>query len=164
MTASSFNSVFGLFENNASTSEIHVYTDGACSGNPGPGGWGAVCLYQEKEHSLFGAEADTTNNRMEMLAAIEALKFIPTELTVQLYTDSQYLKNGMTVWLEGWKKRNWINSKKEPVKNKDLWEELDTLAQNRRIIWNWVKGHDGNTYNEKADMLARRGVIASQMK
>lgn len=162
MTTSSFKSVFGSLNNN--TSEIHVYTDGACSGNPGPGGWGVVCLYEEKEHLLFGFDAATTNNRMEMLAAIEALKFIPEEMIVQLHTDSQYLKNGMTVWLEGWKKKNWINSKKEPVKNKDLWEELDALAQNRKIVWNWVRGHDGNIYNEKADMLARRGVIAGQMK
>ncbi len=164
MTTSPFHTVYDSFNKNTNTAEIHVYTDGACSGNPGPGGWGTVFLFQEKEHMIFGSASDTTNNRMEMLAAIEALKFIPIEVTIQLYTDSQYLKNGMTVWLEGWKKRNWVNSKKEPVKNKDLWEELDNLAQNRKIIWNWVRGHDGNLYNEKADMLARRGVIASQMK
>jgi len=138
---------------------IEIYTDGACSGNPGPGGWGALILDGGDEREICGGEAQTTNNRMEMLAAIEALRAVPDNKPVRLYTDSQYLKNGITQWIAGWKRNGWRTSAKKPVKNKDLWEALDTLVAGRTIDWRWVKGHAGDAGNERADELARQGAV-----
>ena len=137
--------------------QVQIYTDGACSGNPGPGGYGWIMVADDKVlHQGSGGEKDTTNNRMEMMAVIEALKLwlkTPHELTV--VTDSKYVLQGMTEWIEGWKKRNWIGSNKKPVKNQDLWKELDALcAQRPGLKWKWVKGHSGNTWNEAVDQLA----------
>ncbi len=137
-----------------------IYTDGACSGNPGPGGWGALLLYGGREKELFGGEADTTNNRMEMMAAIRALSSLKPgyDKPVIMWTDSKYLKDGITTWIHGWKKRGWKNAKKEPVKNKDLWQSLDKQVQGKNIEWKWVKGDAGVEGNERADELARRGI------
>lgn len=137
---------------------IKIYTDGACKGNPGPGGWGVVLLYKEHEKCLHGGETHTTNNRMELTAAIQALQALTRPCQVQLYTDSQYLKKGITEWIHGWKRKKWKNSKKEPVKNADLWQTLDTLIQNHEIEWHWVKAHNGDFHNEKADELANLGI------
>lgn len=137
---------------------IEIYTDGACKGNPGPGGWGALLRYNGKEKTLKGAEALTTNNRMELTAAIMALAALKRPCQVALYTDSQYLRQGMTEWLEQWKKKGWRNSKKEPVKNVDLWKQLDELAQTHQIDWHWVKGHSGHPENELADELANQAI------
>ena len=152
------------FFQSLTTKNIDIYVDGACSGNPGPGGWGAVFTIDKNEATLAGGDADTTNNRMELQAAIEALKALPADISATMYTDSQYVKNGITSWIVGWKKRNWMNSKNEPVKNKDLWEELDSLTQKKNVSWEWVKGHDGHPLNEKADALARRAIIAMRMR
>ncbi|MDP3372373.1 MAG: ribonuclease HI [Candidatus Paracaedibacteraceae bacterium] len=152
------------FFNSLSTKTIDIYVDGACSGNPGPGGWGAVFSHPEKEITLAGSNPATTNNRMELQAAINAIKAIPTDFTATVYTDSQYVKNGITLWIIGWKKRGWMNSKNEPVKNQDLWQELDVCTQKKKVSWQWVKGHDGHPLNEKADMLARRAIIAERMR
>ena len=143
--------------------EFLIYTDGACSGNPGPGGWGALLIAREngvviKERELCGGEADTTNNRMEMLAAISALNAmkLPTSLTV--ITDSAYVKDGITKWMVNWKRNGWKNSQKKPVKNVDLWKLLDAAATRHTVTWEWVKGHAGHPENERADELARRGM------
>ncbi|RZI46693.1 ribonuclease HI [Candidatus Finniella inopinata] len=145
------------------SSLVEIFTDGACSGNPGPGGWGAVlrCEGQEWEHS--GGEVQTTNNRMEMLAAVESLTCLPLQTKIVLYTDSQYLKNGMNLWLKNWKKNGWKTADKSPVKNQDLWQRLDTLTQNQSVEWQWVRGHDGHAENERADALARNAIIAQRM-
>jgi ribonuclease HI len=137
---------------------IQIYTDGACKGNPGPGGWGALLRFNGKEKTMKGAEAHTTNNRMELTAAIKALEALTRFCEVDLYTDSQYLRQGMTEWLAQWKKRGWRNAKKEPVKNVDLWQMLDDLAQRHTIRWHWVKGHDGHPENELADTLANQAI------
>lgn len=137
---------------------IEIYTDGACKGNPGPGGWGAILRHNGKERTIKGAEAHTTNNRMEMTAAIMALEALTRHCQVDLYTDSQYLRQGMTEWLAQWKKRGWRNSKKEPVKNADLWQQLDELAQRHQIRWHWVRGHSGHPENEQADALANEAI------
>ena len=139
---------------------LTIYTDGACSGNPGPGGWGALLIYGAREKELYGGEPDTTNNRMEMMAAIRALSSLKPDYSkpIIIWTDSKYLKDGITSWIKGWKKRGWKNSKKEPVKNKDLWLSLDSLVQGKNIDWKWVKGHAGVEGNERADELARRGI------
>jgi ribonuclease HI len=138
--------------------EVRLYTDGACKGNPGPGGWGALLQFQGKEKTLFGAERDTTNNRMELTAAIKGLEALSRSCQVHLYTDSQYVKNGMTLWIEGWKKRGWKNANREPVKNQDLWEQLDLAARRHQIEWFWVKGHSGHPENERADQLANQAI------
>ena len=138
---------------------IEIFTDGACSGNPGPGGWGVLIIENGDEQELFGGEPETTNNRMEMQAVIEALK--ATTGPIILYTDSQYVKNGITDWIKGWKRNGWKTAAKKPVKNKDLWIEIDDLADGRSIDWRWVKGHAGHEGNERADELARRGAIAA---
>ena len=138
---------------------IEIFTDGACSGNPGPGGWGVLIIENGDEQELFGGEPETTNNRMEMQAVIEALK--ATAGPIILYTDSQYVKNGITDWIKGWKRNGWKTAAKKPVKNKDLWIEIDDLADGRSIDWRWVKGHAGHEGNERADELARRGAIAA---
>ena len=138
--------------------EVIIYTDGACSGNPGPGGWGAVIIEHNIETELSGKEANTTNNIMELTAAIKALEFFDVKKNVILYTDSNYLKLGITSWIFAWKKNNWINSKKEPVKNKSYWITLDKLNSFHNIEWKWVKGHSGNEYNDKADKLASSAI------
>ena len=137
-----------------------MYTDGACKGNPGPGGWGALLAWSGTEKELFGGELATTNNRMEMMAVIEGLAALKQPCTITLYIDSQYVLKGMTEWLKGWKARGWLTSSKEPVKNVDLWQRLDTLVNTagHKIDWRWVKGHAGHPGNERADALANRGV------
>lgn len=135
---------------------VTIYTDGACSGNPGPGGWGVVILYEGEQLELSGHIDHSTNNQMELTAAIKALETIIPGCNVQLYTDSKYVIDGITSWIKGWKKRDWKNAQNKPVLNKDLWEQLDSLNAQHTIQWNWVKGHNGNKYNERADMLAQR--------
>jgi ribonuclease HI len=138
---------------------VVIYTDGACKGNPGPGGWGALLEYNGRRKELFGGEPHTTNNRMELVAVIRALEALTRESDVALYTDSQYVKNGIEAWIHGWKRNGWKTSDKKPVKNEDLWRELDELAKRHRIRWHWVRGHDDNPGNERADELANQGVI-----
>ena len=138
---------------------ITIYTDGACSGNPGIGGWGVVILKNNKEDTfLNGGNDNTTNNRMELTAAIEALKYFEDRQTITLITDSKYVKDGIQSWIQNWKKNGWKTAAKKPVKNKELWIELDQFISRHTISWEWVKGHDGNVYNEKADYLARRYI------
>jgi len=137
---------------------INIWTDGACSGNPGPGGWGALIKYNNSTKEISGSEKNTTNNRMEMIAVIKALKYIDTKSQINLYTDSKYVKEGITNWIIGWKKNNWKNSQKKDVKNKDLWVELDSLSLKHNINWNWVKGHSGNIENDIADKLATEAI------
>lgn len=140
-------------------SKITIYTDGACSGNPGIGGWGAILLYQEHKKEIYGGDKYTTNNKMELTAVIEALSTLKREnCDIEIYTDSQYVKKGITEWLFGWKKNNWKNSKKQEVLNRDLWEKLDILTSKHNIEWFWVKGHNNNELNERADELARLGI------
>jgi ribonuclease HI len=138
--------------------KVQIYTDGACKGNPGPGGWGAYLKLGENEKSLFGGELLTTNNRMELSAVIFALEALKRPCDIQIYTDSSYVQKGMTEWISGWKSRGWRTSDKKPVKNDDLWKRLDHLTQQHQIEWIWVKGHAGNPGNEKADVLANQGV------
>ena len=137
---------------------IEVFTDGACLGNPGPGGWGVLIIEDGKRRELNGGEADTTNNRMEMLAAIRALEATADEPAITLVTDSQYVKNGITSWIKGWKRNGWKNAAKQPVKNRDLWELLDALTQNRTVEWKWVKGHSGHPENDRVEELAREAA------
>ncbi len=137
---------------------VEIYTDGACKGNPGPGGWGALLRSGKHEKELFGGESNTTNNRMELMAAIEALKALKRPCRVVLTTDSQYVRKGITEWMTGWKAKGWKNSAKKDVKNKDLWQALDQETQRHQIEWHWVKGHSGHPENERADELANRGV------
>jgi len=137
---------------------INIWTDGACSGNPGPGGWGALIKYNNATKEISGSEKNTTNNRMEMMAVIKALKYIDTKSQINLYTDSKYVKEGITNWIISWKKNNWKNSQKKDVKNKDLWVELDSLSLKHNINWNWVKGHSGNIENDIADKLATEAI------
>lgn len=139
---------------------VEIYTDGACKGNPGVGGWGAWLRYKDHEKSLCGGEANTTNNRMELTAVIRALEALKQSRQIKLYTDSVYVQKGMTEWLTGWKARNWRTADKKPVKNDDLWKVLDILASTHQIEWIWVKGHQGNVGNERADALANAGVDA----
>jgi len=140
---------------------ITIYTDGACSGNPGPGGWGAWLQSGDHEKELFGGEPETTNNRMELMAAIKALEALKRKpSTVELYTDSVYVRDGITKWIHNWKKNGWRTAAKKPVKNDDLWKELDTQISQHNISWHWVKGHAGIEGNEKADALANRGMAA----
>jgi ribonuclease HI len=138
---------------------IEIFTDGACRGNPGPGGWGALLRFDGKEKELYGAEAETTNNRMEMLAAISALESLKhNRHLVIITTDSRYVMDGMTKWLPGWKKKSWKTASKQPVKNKDLWQRLDLLAGDLNIEWRWVKGHSGHPENERVDELANIAI------
>jgi ribonuclease HI len=139
-------------------SEVVVYTDGACRGNPGPGGWGVLLKAGDRERELYGGEPDTTNNRMELTAAIEALKALRRPCQVALYTDSEYLRKGITEWLPRWRERGWRTASRKPVKNVDLWRMLDELAAEHRIDWHWVKGHSGDPGNERADALANAGL------
>lgn len=137
---------------------VTIYTDGACRGNPGPGGWGVVMTSGKHEKLLKGAEQETTNNRMELVAAIEALTALKRQCAVELYTDSQYLRRGVLEWMEDWKKRDWKTAAKKPVKNRDLWEALDRQLNRHEINWHWVKGHSGNPGNEQADALANDAI------
>lgn len=139
------------------TPEVTIYTDGACSGNPGPGGWGAVLIFGEREKDIHGGEPATTNNRMELQAAIEALNALTRPCRVDLHTDSQYVRQGITSWLAGWKRNGWKTSAREPVKNADLWRALDEARSRHEVRWHWVKGHAGHPMNERADALARKG-------
>ncbi len=138
--------------------QVYIFTDGACRGNPGPGGWGALLRYGELEKSLHGGEPLTTNNRMELLAAIEALAALREPCQVIITTDSQYVRKGITEWLAGWKRNGWRTASKAPVKNADLWQRLDQLNQYHQVDWRWVKGHSGHRENEIADRLANRGI------
>jgi len=140
------------------SSPVTIYTDGACRGNPGPGGWGVLIIENNHEITLFGGEKNTTNNQMELTAAINALEFIKENDEVTLFTDSSYIKNGITSWIVNWKKNNWKNSQKKEVKNKDLWEKLDILNSKKNITWKWVKAHDINEHNNKVDLLAREAA------
>ncbi len=137
---------------------VEAFTDGACSGNPGPGGWGALLRYNGNERELCGGEEETTNNRMELLAAIEALSALKQPCHVQLTTDSTYVRDGITKWLQNWKKNGWKTAAKKPVKNQDLWMRLDEQTVRHRVEWRWVKGHSGHPENERADALANRGL------
>jgi ribonuclease HI len=137
---------------------IDIYTDGACKGNPGPGGWGAYFKSGDHEKDIFGGDSQTTNNRMELMAVIEALKTLKNRSRIRLFIDSQYVKNGINIWISNWKKNGWRTSNKKAVKNVDLWMQLDELVPNHEIEWIWVKGHAGNFGNERADALANQGV------
>jgi ribonuclease HI len=137
---------------------IEIYTDGACSGNPGPGGWGAILRHGKHEKEIFGGECETTNNRMEMMAVIKALEALKDRSRVDLYTDSKYVMQGITEWLAGWKARGWKTADKKPVKNQDLWERIDSLILKHEIKIHWIKGHAGHPENERADALARAGI------
>lgn len=139
-------------------SRVEIYTDGACRGNPGAGGWGALLRFRDRELELFGGEPATTNNRMELTAAIRALEALKRRCEVALYTDSQYVRQGITTWLADWKRRDWRTSDRKPVKNQDLWQQLDALAAKHDIAWHWVRGHTGHPENERADALANRGI------
>jgi len=139
-------------------STVEIFTDGACRGNPGPGGWGAILRYNGHEKELYGAERNTTNNRMELMAAIRALESLKRGCKVSLTTDSEYLRKGITEWLEQWKSRGWRTAAKKPVKNVDLWQRLEKAIEEHDVDWHWVKGHSGHDENERADQLANRGI------
>ena len=139
---------------------VTIYTDGACSGNPGPGGWGAILTMGEHQKELKGGEAHTTNNRMELSAAIAALEALTKPCQVDLYTDSEYVRGGITSWIHGWKRNGWRTADKKPVKNVDLWQKLDAALARHQVQWHWVKGHAGHPMNERADQLARDGIAA----
>jgi ribonuclease HI len=143
-----------LPDSSASRKKVQVITDGACLGNPGPGGWAAILRYGEHKRELYGCARHTTNNRMELTAAIEALRKLRQACDVEVVTDSQYVKNGITQWIQNWRKRNWMTTDKKPVVNRDLWEELDSLVQSHTIRWTWTKGHASHTDNNRADELA----------
>ena len=140
------------------TKKVEIFTDGACRGNPGPGGWGAIVRYGSTEKELWGGEQNTTNNRMELTAAIRGLELLTRPCEVVLTTDSQYVRKGITEWMANWKLKNWKTSARKPVKNDDLWRKLDELSQPHEIDWQWVKGHSGHAENEQADQLANRGI------
>ncbi len=139
---------------------VEIYTDGACSGNPGPGGWGALLIWGEHRKELSGGEAQTTNNRMELMAAISALEALKTGVKADLYTDSAYVRNGITGWIHGWKRNGWRTADKKPVKNAELWQRLELAMARHDVTWHWVKGHAGHPENERADALAREGMAA----
>ena len=141
---------------------VELYTDGACSGNPGPGGWGAVLMWRGNEKELSGGENPTTNNRMELMAAIEGLKAIKREMRVRVWTDSVYVRDGITKWVHGWKRSGWKTADKKPVKNVDLWQALLAAVEGHEIEWRWIKGHAGNPGNERADALARGAIAAAK--
>ena len=138
--------------------QVNIYTDGACRGNPGPGGWGVVLINKKNEKELFGGDIDTTNNKMEMMAAIKALESLKESCQVNLYTDSKYVMKGITEWIKKWKVNNFMNSKKKPVENTELWVQLDALNSKHHVKWIWVKGHSGDPGNERADSLANKGL------
>lgn len=138
--------------------KVEIFTDGACSGNPGPGGWGAILRYGKREKELSGGEAETTNNRMELLAAISALKALKEPCKVDLHTDSAYVRDGITQWIDGWKRNGWRTADRKPVKNAELWQTLDAARARHNVSWHWIKGHAGHPENERADELARAGM------
>ena len=138
--------------------KVDIYTDGACSGNPGPGGWGVLLIWEEHQKEIWGSASDTTNNRMELMAAIQGLEILKQSANVQIFMDSTYVKNGITQWIQGWKKNGWKTSNKKAVKNEDLWKRLDMALVGHQIKWNWVRGHAGNIHNERADKLAKKGI------
>ncbi len=137
---------------------VEIYTDGACSGNPGPGGWGAILRWSDTEREIKGGETDTTNNRMELMAAIRALEELKRPVCINIYTDSTYVQKGITEWIHSWKKRGWKTASRKPVKNEDLWRRLDTALLPHEVYWHWIKGHAGHRENERADELARQGL------
>lgn len=143
---------------------IDIYTDGACKGNPGPGGWGVLLRYNGHEKTVYGSERHTTNNRMELMAAIKALEQLKSPSLANVFTDSQYLRQGMTAWLTQWKRNGWRNAQKEPVKNMDLWQQLDQLANTHQINWHWVKAHAGHPDNERVDALANQAITELMRK
>lgn len=143
-------------------SVVRIFTDGACRGNPGPGGWGALLQWKEAERELTGGEPMTTNNRMELMAAIAALESLKRGVAAEIYTDSRYVKNGITEWIGNWKRRGWMNADRKPVKNQDLWRRLDDALKPHAVTWHWVKGHAGHPENERADGLARKGLADAQ--
>lgn len=146
--------------NDVSRPHVQIYTDGACSGNPGPGGWGVILRFGEQEKELKGGERDTTNNRMELMAAISGLEALKKPAVVDLTTDSQYVRQGITSWIFNWKKNGWRTSDRKPVKNVDLWQRLDAALRQHEVRWHWVKGHAGHAENERVDQLAREGLAA----
>ncbi len=150
-----------MSRNASSADTVRIYTDGACKGNPGPGGWGALLKTGESEKELFGGESNTTNNRMELTAVIRALEALDRRCEVEVYTDSQYVQKGISEWMHDWKRRGWRTADRKPVKNLDLWQELDRLAGSHSIAWHWVRGHAGHPENERADALANLGVESS---
>jgi ribonuclease HI len=141
------------------TPQVIIHTDGACSGNPGPGGWGAILQFGDKSRELKGGELATTNNRMELMAAIQALEALTRDCRVELHTDSQYVMKGISEWIHNWKRRGWLTADKKPVKNDDLWKRLDAARLRHQVDWRWVKGHAGHELNERADQLAREGML-----
>lgn len=147
-----------MSEGTSTGTVVEAFTDGACSGNPGPGGWGVLLRWNGTEKELKGGEPDTTNNRMELMAAISALEALKRPVPIRLHTDSQYVKNGITTWIHGWKKNGWKTASKDPVKNEDLWRRLDDLVARHNVEFHWVKGHAGHVENERADQLARDGL------
>jgi ribonuclease HI len=142
------------------SNQVTIYTYGACKGNPGPGGWGALLRFGEREREVYGGEPLTTNNRMELTAVIRALETLERPCRVEIYTDSQYVKNGITEWLAQWKRRGWLTADRKPVKNADLWQALERAAARHSVSWHWVRGHSGHDGNERADALANRGVLS----
>jgi ribonuclease HI len=148
----------------AAGARVQIWTDGACSGNPGPGGWGALLVWGDHEKELSGGEALTTNNRMELIAAIRAMQALKRPSSIDLHTDSAYLRNGITTWLESWKARGWRTADKKPVKNLELWQELEAAIERHDVAWHWVKGHAGEPGNERADALARTGMAPFKPK
>jgi len=144
--------------------KVIIHTDGACSGNPGPGGWGAILDYNDTRKELYGGEKETTNNRMELKAAIEALNALKRACTIEMHVDSQYVKDGITKWIIGWKRNGWKTADKKPVKNLELWQALDEAIKRHEISWHWVKGHAGHEHNERADELARMGMAPFKKK
>lgn len=150
--------------NDTSANKVKLFTDGACRGNPGPGGWGAFMEFGDAHKELYGYDAETTNNRMELTAVIESLKALNRACQIELHTDSKYVLQGITQWIDGWKKNGWKTAAKKPVKNEDLWRELDLQVAHHNIDWHWVKGHSGNPGNEKADQLANQGIDRAQQK
>ncbi|HLR11997.1 MAG TPA: ribonuclease HI [Burkholderiaceae bacterium] len=147
---------------NTTTKSVEIWTDGACKGNPGPGGWGALLRYGQHERELYGGEWETTNNRMEIMAVIKALRALKAPCKVTIHTDSQYVRNAMTKWLPDWKRRGWRTAARKPVKNADLWQLLDDLVARHEVSWKWVRGHAGDPGNEHADALANRGVPTTE--
>lgn len=161
-----YHKLTAFFQTAQELPKVTIYTDGACSGNPGPGGWGAVLLHGDVSKEIFGHEVNTTNNRMEMKAAINALNALRRRCHVVIYTDSKYLQLGITDWIKKWMKNNWVNSKKQPVKNIELWQEISRMLDRHRVDWNWVKAHNNDKYNERADRLAVQGrdIAAKELK
>ncbi len=163
-TTDNNSSVTAISECSRSLKVVHIFSDGACSGNPGPGGWGAILRYRGSEKEISGFERQTTNNRMEMMAVIEALRMLKEPCSVRVHTDSRYLRDGITLWIHGWKRNGWKTKGRQPVKNRELWELLDDLSQKHQVEWVWVEGHAGHPENERCDELARSEIIKNTLK